>query len=98
MGNESRGFYGKYVVYRVDGSNDPGKKHENCKHFVIDIDHDVYAVPALLAYADLCDDNYPVLANDLREICLAKEGKPEQDEPLASFFHPVIYQIHQSLY
>ncbi len=46
-------------------------KHERCRYFVLDLDHDAFAAPALLAYADACAAEYPALAADLRALTLA---------------------------
>jgi hypothetical protein len=68
MGGEQRvGLYNKYTVYRNDGSSDPGMKHDGCAYFVLDLTHDPYAKPAILAYADACESTHPVLAADLRK-------------------------------
>lgn len=61
----SRGLVRKYIVVRTDGRSAPGEKHEACEHFVLDLDHDKFAAPALAAYADACAEEYPELARDL---------------------------------
>jgi hypothetical protein len=66
MGDKAKGLYGKFHVERIDGSSAPGGKHEGCAYFVLDLSHDVHALPALLAYADSCAADYPLLAADLR--------------------------------
>lgn len=63
--NQSRGLYQKYEVYRTDGSSAEGEKHHGCEYFVLDLNHDEYAVAALKAYADACRNKYPKLAEDL---------------------------------
>jgi len=63
-----RGLYEKYVVQRADGSTGEGRKHEHCRHFVLDVDHDPIAVPCLSLYADICQMSYPQLARDLRKV------------------------------
>lgn len=60
-----RGLYGKYKVERIDGSSGPGGKHENCLYFVLDLNHDPYALFALSAYAKACEEEFPNLAADL---------------------------------
>ncbi len=66
MGNEQRiGLYRKYKVERLDGSGEPGRKHEACEYFILDLDHDPFALPAILAYAQACRLTHPVLAADL---------------------------------
>lgn len=61
------GLYAKYWVRRTDGSSQPGGKHERCEYFVLDWQHDPFAVPAALAYADACEQKCPELAADLRQ-------------------------------
>ena len=61
------GLYDKFVVVRTDGSSEPGRKHEHCKYFVLDLNHDPFAKSAILAYADACESEYPELAKDLRD-------------------------------
>lgn len=63
-----RGLYEKYVVQRTDGATGEGRKHEHCRHFVLDVDHDPLAAPCLKLYADLCEISYPQLARDLRRL------------------------------
>ncbi|KAF1043466.1 DUF3310 domain-containing protein [Xylophilus sp.] len=63
---ENQGLFHKFEVRRVDGSDAPGGKHHGCVYFVLDIDHDPYAVPAVLAYADACEATHPLLAENLR--------------------------------
>lgn len=73
MGNKARGLYNKFTVLRADGESSPGRKHDGCEYFVLDLTHDPFAWPALKAYADACEAEYPLLAADLR----AKEAKHE---------------------
>jgi len=63
-----RGLYGKYYVERADGGSRPGKKHNGCFYFVLDTTHDKYAKPALKAYAEACEVEYPELAKDIRKL------------------------------
>ncbi len=65
MGDRTRGLYEKFMVERRDDSSDPGGKHHDCEYFVLDLNHDKYAVPALRAYAEHCQAEYPALAEDL---------------------------------
>lgn len=60
-----RGLYEKYKVERTDGGSAPGKKHDGCPYFVLDLEHDKHAKVAILAYAASCAGEYPVLSNDL---------------------------------
>lgn len=61
--DKKRGLYNKYNVARVDGN--PDGKHTTCLYFVLDLDHDEHALPALVAYIDSCEKEYPVLAAEL---------------------------------
>ncbi|MDE3244478.1 MAG: hypothetical protein KGN80_00210 [Acidobacteriota bacterium] len=63
--DQEKGLYRKFEVRRTDGSSEPGGKHENCRYFVLDLDHDPHAASALDAYAWSCRKDYPALANDL---------------------------------
>jgi hypothetical protein len=63
MADATRGIYRKYYVERL---NDPAGKHAACEYFVLDWQHDPYTIPAVLAYADACEDQYPELAAGLR--------------------------------
>ena len=60
-----QGIFQKYHVRRTDGSDQPGGKHHGCRYFVIDLDHDIAAAPAMLAYATAIRFTHPALALDL---------------------------------
>lgn len=60
-----RGIYGKY---RVERNEDPTGKHKSCFYFVLDIEHDKFAVTALSAYAQACKEEYPQLALELNAL------------------------------
>ena len=75
MGDPTRGLYGKFKVWRTDGKDSEGEKHDGCDYFVLDLTHDPHARPALLAYADSCEAEYPLLAIDLRAKLTAKDGQ-----------------------
>lgn len=68
MDKHSVGLYEKFRVERTDGKSAPGEKHSGCRYFVLDLDHDPHAAPALKAYAESCESEYPNLAADLRRI------------------------------
>ena len=55
------GLYKKFEIIR----NDPTEKHKNCYYFVLDTDHDQFSIPALVAYAEACRNDFPKLASDL---------------------------------
>lgn len=61
------GVYKKFVVTRTDGRSEPGEKHHDCRYFVLDLDHDKHAIPAIKAYADSCKEDYPALSAELEE-------------------------------
>ena len=63
---ENTGFYRKFIVSRVDGRDAPGGDREGAEYFTLDLTHDPYARAAVLAYADACEAELPVLAADLR--------------------------------
>lgn len=67
MGDKTRGLYKKYEITRTDGSSAPGGKHEGCEYFVLDMGCDPHAIPALMAYAESCKADYPLLAADVRK-------------------------------
>lgn len=69
MGDTTRGIYRKYKVERV---SDPTGKHKECAYFVLDLEHDAFAVPALRAYAKACAREFPELANDIATILAAR--------------------------
>jgi hypothetical protein len=74
MSDTQKGLYQKYRVERIDGSSEQGRKHESCAYFVLDLDHDPYALPALKAYARACRKEYPSLAHDLLGIVVGLIG------------------------
>ena len=77
MSKKDIGLYNKYIVYRGDGADRLGEKHDGCDYFVLDITHDPHALPALIAYADSCEQDYPLLAQDLRRKVLDNEVSDE---------------------
>ena len=60
-----KGIYQKFIVLRVDRRDEPGEKHEGCQYFVLDINHDPHAMPAIKKYAQACKKTHPKLSNDL---------------------------------
>lgn len=61
----TEGLHRKYNVRRL---NDETGKHHECEFFVLDWHHDKFAVPAMRAYADACQAEFPVLAEELRKL------------------------------
>lgn len=74
---EQQGLFRKFEVRRVDGTDKPGGKHHGCTYFVLDVDHDPCARPALAAYAAACEATHPALAADL----LTKWGAAPTTQP-----------------
>lgn len=73
MSNDTeRGLYRKYDVKRTDGSTDKGRRHEFCAFFVLDLEHDEFALDALRAYARAARKTHPELARDIRAIVRAQ--------------------------
>ena len=68
MGDKTKGLYNKFIVIRTDGKSVFGEKHHGCQYFVLDINHDPHAEAAIIAYANSCEQEYPLLAADLRKI------------------------------
>ncbi len=79
MGDRDRGLYEKFIVQRLDGTHDPGEKHYGCRYFVLDLDHDKFAIPALQAYAKHCEKEYPLLAKSLHKLIERAIAEPEED-------------------
>ncbi len=70
MSDRDQGLYKKFHVRRL---SDIKHKHLKCRYFVLDLDHDEHAIPALFAYADSCSDEFPLLAKDLEKIAAQME-------------------------
>lgn len=68
MSDTKRGIYRKFQIERTDGSSAPGGKHEHCSYYVLDLEHDDFALPALRAYAKACRKTHPALADDIDTI------------------------------
>lgn len=65
---DQRGIYGKFFVVRTDGKSAEGEKHHECEYFVLDLNHDKFAIPAVKAYRDACRRELPKLGFDLGKI------------------------------
>ncbi len=61
-----------HLVHRIVVRDAPDEKYHADDHFVLDLTHDAYAIPAIAAYADACEAEYPLLAADLRDKIAAK--------------------------
>jgi hypothetical protein len=70
LGSISERAIGLYKKYRVERLDDPKGEHDNCLYFVLDIEHDAYAVHALSSYAHACRREYPELARDLDKLVI----------------------------
>lgn len=64
--DNDRGLHEKYHVVRTDGQSGFGGKHYQCSYFVLDLDHDPFALAALKAYEKACRKTYPTLAKDIK--------------------------------
>ena len=73
MNAPDNGLFGKFIVNRVDGRDAPGEKHAGCEYFVLDLSHDSHALPAIAAYAQSCEQEYPALAADLKSKIIGTE-------------------------
>ena len=62
---DTRGLSRKFDVKRTDGGHQKGRRHHNCRYYVLDLDHDLHALPAIVAYAESCQATHPRLAMDL---------------------------------
>jgi hypothetical protein len=58
-------------------------KHSACRYFVLDLDHDPFAAPALRAYAAACAAEYPALAADLLRLAAPIPEAPAPGHPAA---------------
>lgn len=58
----------KFIVHRTDGRDAPGQPHEGCRYYVLDLDHDRFALEAIEAYALACREHYHMLSFDLQQI------------------------------
>lgn len=54
----------KFRVERTDP--EAQARHVGCEFFVLDLTHDTFAHAAIMAYAEACQLDYPLLALDLR--------------------------------
>lgn len=81
--DKQRGIYHKFAVIRIDGGTLPGRKHEHCEHFVLDLTHDKHAPAAMRAYADSCVNEFPRLADDIDKMFPrpAKQPAPQSVTP-----------------
>ena len=77
----TRGFYRKFNVFRIDERDEQGEKHDGCEYFVLDLDCDPHALPALEAYEKSCREAFPALAHDLRTKRLKIVRAAAEQEP-----------------
>ena len=80
--NDNDSMLPLYEHYKVERIDDKANKHKSCDYFVIDWNHDKFAIPAMEAYANACEEEYPLLASNLRERI---EGVYQGDNP-GTFF------------
>lgn len=72
--SDQRGIYNKFSVRRTDGKDAPGLKHDGCAYFVLDVNHDPFALQALRAYAKACKTERPTLARDIEHMLTDFDG------------------------
>lgn len=77
--DRTRGLYPKYSVNRL---SDKIGKHNECEYFVLDLMHDKYAMYAIIAYANKCEQEFPELAKDLMEKVEEWFQRRRQSSPL----------------
>lgn len=66
-----KSIYNKFTVSRVDGQDQKeGDKHYQCDYFVLDVTHDIHAIPALHAYVESVTNENPSLAIDLLSLAI----------------------------
>lgn len=65
MNQRATGLYAKFNVSRRDGQDRGSGKHRECQLFVLDLSHDLHALPAIRAYIESCRADFPELAKDL---------------------------------
>lgn len=64
MTDKTQGLIDKFTVRR---HNDPAHKHDDCRYFVLDPQHDPLALSALAMYAAIARlSGYTALADDLK--------------------------------
>lgn len=67
-------IYHKFHVFRVDP--EAQVRHRDCFHWVLDVDHDPYALAALRAYAVACEEEDPELSRELITMVNDHRTKP----------------------
>lgn len=73
---KQKGIISKFHVTRVDGKDAPGEKHHGCWYWCLDPRDDPFSIPALLAYADACEDGgFAKLAAELRGVANLHQDK-----------------------
>jgi hypothetical protein len=87
---EQRGLCGKYKIEKRDGSTDP-----NAEYFVLRIDKDPHARFAAYAYADVCEKDNSLLADDLRNWCDKHEelAQKQPAKPLREGITDILREI-----
>ena len=66
MKDNKKGWYQKYIIHKADGSPvDP-----DAIYMVLRLDTDPHAMNAALKYADSCENDNPLLAQDIRRMLL----------------------------
>lgn len=64
--DRERGLYQKFMVERMNV--EAAERHKDCDFFVLDLQHDALALPAMEAYIKACREHgYHKLAADLQQ-------------------------------
>ncbi len=58
----------KYYVERIDERDRADGDRADSKYFVLDYIHDPYSLPALEAYAQACEQDFPNLSAEIRAL------------------------------
>ena len=88
------GLYPKFKVSRIDGRDQLGGDRVGADYLVLDLTFDAHASTAALAYADICREGYPKLADDI----VAKVFAPRQviRDECGFWYHPCIDWVQET--
>jgi hypothetical protein len=77
LSDKNKGLYPKFYCQRIDGRDQEDGDREGASYFILDTTFDPHALPALKAYAESCQKEYPKLEKDLIKIIVEKEKSLE---------------------
>lgn len=84
------GLFQKFVCYRVDGRDQPGREREEARYFVSDYRYDPHAWLAVCSYMTTCSRGYPKLAVDLANDLLQVYPKLAADPKAAAVLRDIL--------